>query len=57
MVSVGLLIMYILYLNISSNTLDPLNCVHIQADDGTLSQHQYMVSQPSEVRSEVKGLG
>jgi hypothetical protein len=48
MVSGALLIMYILYLNISSNTLDPLNCAHITSSE-TTSQFQYMLSQPSEV--------
>jgi hypothetical protein len=45
----SLLTMYILYLNISENTLDPLNCNFITADDGMSTKLQYMTSQPSEV--------
>lgn len=45
----SLLLMYILYLNISENTLDPLNCNYVEAEDGTTTKLQYMTSQPSEV--------
>ena len=38
-----------MYLNISENTLDPLNCNYIEADDGTTTKLQYMTSQPAEV--------
>ena len=43
----SLLVMYVLYLNISENTLDPLNCRQIESDDGTRTEEEYMVSQPS----------
>jgi hypothetical protein len=36
--------MYVLYLNISANTLDPLNCARIEAADGTKTADQYMVA-------------
>jgi hypothetical protein len=39
----------VLYLNISENTLDPINCRRILAEDGTKSDRQFMVSQPAEV--------
>ena len=42
------LAMYVLYLNISQNTLDPLNCERIEADDGTKSEDQFMISQPDQ---------
>ena len=46
----SLLIMYVLYLNISENTLDPMNCKRIEnPDDGTKTEEQFMISQPSEV--------
>jgi hypothetical protein len=49
LISGSLLIMYVLYLNISENTLDPLNCIQIEAEDGTKTKREYMVSEPSEV--------
>jgi hypothetical protein len=49
MIAASLLLMYVLYLNISTNTLDPLNCRRIEAEDGTKSDKEFMVSEPSEV--------
>jgi len=43
------LAMYILYLNISENTLQPLNCNTILSEDGERSKLQFMQAQPSEV--------
>ena len=48
-IAAALLVMYVLYLNISENTLDPINCRRILAEDGTKSDRQFMVSQPDEV--------
>jgi hypothetical protein len=45
----SLLAMYILYLNISENTLQPLNCNTILSEDGERSKLQFMQAQPSEV--------
>ena len=45
----SLLAMYILYLNISENTLQPLNCNTILSSDGERSKLQFMQAQPSEV--------
>jgi hypothetical protein len=49
MVAGCLLAMYILYLNISENTLQPLNCNSILSADGDRTKLQYMQAQPSEV--------